>query len=405
MIKISSNIKLYVCLMAILVSFFMPINAAATNINFYSANDILFYDPTDTGCVSATSNSTVDITNNDTLQQIFTSLTTGTNALNAGQASAVMGNMYQESSFDSDEHEAGNDLGYGLVQWTNDPPDYTTGRRANLEAFAASKGVANSNIPMQIEFLLKEYNDTYKAKLASTAFASGTDLAKSTEAWMDIFEVPLKVPANDPAKLNSKRIPAAQAIYNLYGYLAPNSSLTVSNGCNSSDNGVVAGNIVQTAENMALTSPATEGMNQESQARDTYQTAKTQYNPADSDGVPSWSDCGGFVATVMIASGVDPNYPKVGVSTQLAYVKAHPEKYQVIDKSQSTSFSIGDLQPGDIIIKTKEEHTIIYTGQTNYPYVDASLSTAPSNGRVPSVRTSDPNWMLDGTTVVVRLIQ
>lgn len=356
---------------------------------FYSSNDILFYNPdASSACSSTASTSTasVPLTDNPTLKQIFQLLING--GMNAVQAAAVMGNMYAESSFISDRHEVGNDIGYGLVQWS-------FGRRTNLENFAKQKGVPASDVTMQIEFLFKEYNSSYKSRLSSTPFKDGTDITASTKAWMMIFEAPMMSPANDPAALNSKRIPAANTIYGLYQSLAPSStalSATSTSSCNATGNGAVAGNIVATALNLALTAPVKNGTTAKSDARDTYQTAKMQYNPT-----TDWTDCGGFVSTVMKASGVDPNYP-LGTSVEGAYVRAHPEKYKVIDNPSPTG---SDLQPGDILISTTAGHTMLYTGQTGTPYADASLG-----GRVPSVRLStDGVWLLQRNAFIARVIK
>ena len=387
MSRLSVKLNLVGCVVVLLITSVIPVSVFADNTDFYSANDILFYDPTDT-CKSnslspaSINPASINLSDSPQLKQIFQLLVSG--GMNAGQASAVMGNMYQESTFNSDRHEIGNDIAYGLAQWS-------FGRRTNLENFAKQKGVPASDVPMQIEFLLNEYNSSYKSKLDATAFRDGRDIAASTEGWMNVFEKPLMVPANDPAGLNSVRIPAANTVYGLYKNLSPGSVIATS-GCNSSNNGAVAGDIVSTALNFALTTPASDGMTQKSDARDTYQTAKEKYRPE-----ADWTDCGGFVSTVMQASGVDPNYP-IGTSVQMAYVKAHPEKYTVITNPSKTG---SDLQPGDILISTDVGHTIIYTGQQTYPYADASLGH-----HVPSVRPSTGGmWILQHGAVVARVIK
>lgn len=375
------NIKLYFCLIIIIISSLAPLKAFAIGSSFYGANDILFYDPKDTGC-SATISSTksINLVKSESLQQIFQLLING--GMNATQASAVMGNMYGESDFNSGSVES-NGIGYGLVQWS-------FGRRTSLEDYAKQKGVAASDIPMQIEFLLNEYNSTYKSKLNTTDFKDATDVAKATEAWMDIFEAPLMQPANDPAQLNSKRIPGAITIYGFYFNLVPKAVFAV-DGCNGTGNGIVAGDIVKTALNYALKTPATNGMTAISDATPAYQAAKAQYNPS-----VDVTDCGGFVATVMISSGVDPNYPNVGTTTQYNYVKAHPEKYKVIDNP-----TVNDLQPGDILITATAGHTIIYSGNQDYADIDASL-----NDRVPSVRNASSHiWILQNGAIIARVIK
>lgn len=62
---------------------------------------------------------------------------------------AVMGNIYAESRFDPSIIEFGSGAGFGLCQWTGS-------RRAQLEGYAAAKGVSPSDINTQIEFLVAE---------------------------------------------------------------------------------------------------------------------------------------------------------------------------------------------------------------------------------------------------------
>ena len=128
------------------------------------------------------------------------------------------------------------------------------------------------------------------------------------------------------------------------------SASTNTNGCgDSGGNGVVQGDIVQTALNLAWDTSG-HGPN-ESDAKPEYVTAKNRYN----SGIV-FSDCGGFVATTMIASGADTKYVKVQTHLQEAYVKAHPEKYQIIPNKSNTS----NLQPGDIFVSPV--HSYLYVG-------------------------------------------
>jgi len=395
----SARVITLFCLYLFVVSFITQSGLVlAIDEGFYSSNDILFYNPDAVECAtgavvsSGASGNVASLVKSATLQTIFQALING--GMTSVQAAAVMGNMYAESSFDSNKHEIGNDIGYGLVQWS-------FGRRTKLEAFAKQKGVPNSDLAMQMEFLLNEYNSSYKSTLSGTPFSNSPDVAKATESWMTIFEAPLYAPANDPAALNSKRIPAALKIYGFYKDLAPASGVaTTSSGgavgtasC-SSANGAVAGSIIDTALGFALESPATQGMTSKSDARPSYQSAKETINPGG-----QWSDCGVFVATVMIASGVDPDYPKVVTTTQLGYVRSKPTKYEIIEKPTLQQGSVNTLQPGDILITSG--HTEIYTGKSPYPAVDASL-----NDRVPSVRPMGGlAWMLTGGAIAARIIK
>lgn len=361
------------------------------------------YDPNFVDCASSSSftatsstTTTLKITDTPTIKTIFTSLVAG--GMSSVQAAAVMGNMYHESGFNPDAHEVGNNIGYGLVQWS-------FGRRTKYEAYAASKGVAPSDLATQIAYVLSEYNSSYKSSLKGTAFETATDIPKATESWMRIYEAPALKPANDPAGLNSARIPAALQIYNLYSSLGPAAAVgSVTTTDCGSGNGVVAGSIVQTALNLALQSPATTYNYPESSptgpgtdradARNTYQVAKPTYNPS-----VAWSDCGGYIATVMRSSGADPNYPLSGVSNQVKYVESHPEKYTIITNPKAS-----DLQPGDILLTESAGHTTMYVGPTviggvTYTDVDASLGQ-----RVPSVRDSSSHlWMLNNGAIIARI--
>ena len=111
---------------------------------------------------------------------------------------------------------------------------------------------------------------------------------------------------------------------------------------------------------------------------------KQAYDKFNSKG-PGIADCGGFVATVMHASGADKDYPPGGTAAQEAYVRAHPDKYDVVDKVSSTS----DLKPGDILIVNQGSgsgasgHTYIYVGPQsaahNFDEASASLGSRAAN--------------------------
>lgn len=112
-----------------------------------------------------------------------------------------------------------------------------------------------------------------------------------------------------------------------------------------------------------------------------YAAAIREFNPTvRADG----ADCGMFVSTVMKASGADPDYPISGTSNQEAYVRAHPEKYDVVDSVASTA----DLLPGDILIVNQGAgagaagHTYIFVGSqppNGYNEASASLDSRSAN--------------------------
>lgn len=326
---------------------FQPTVCLAVDTDFYSSNDILFYNKSDSNC-SAVASSGVsggdDFEKNDSLQTIFQDLLKG--GMNAIQASAVMGNMYAESGFRSSAQEDGG-TGLGLVQWS-------FGRRDNLEAYAASKGVDVSDVNLQIEFLLKEYNDSYKSSLADTVFEdkSNTDLSAATEAWMNVFERPNAAYAH-----LDRREAAAQRIYTFYSTLDPNAASSTTSSCGGMSNNIIVNTAIKFSRN---------DYNGHDNATpvDAYAAIETT-DP---------TDCGRFVSNVIRNSNIDSNYPVVGVASQYAYIQSHPEKYKIIDSPTS----IGDLQPGDIIIYKDGSHTEIYIGNSagdQFAYAAASLGT------------------------------
>ena len=122
--------------------------------------------------------------------------------------------------------------------------------------------------------------------------------------------------------------------------------------------GVVSGNISQTAVGLAWP----DNSHGDAPPTPAYAAALKQFNqPGFSVTGGKGDDCGIFVATVMRASGADPNYPVSGTVQQADYVIAHPELYTVTYPATSTS----QLQPGDILIlnsDTTESNGVIHVG-------------------------------------------
>ena len=390
----------FIAVIGIVLGTYQPVLAFGEKYDplYYAGNNILFYNPEDTSCGDADLyDGPTDISslkNNEANKAIFQKLlTSDPNKINAVMAAAIMGNMYGESGLDPTASEEPDGPGYGLAQWS------TAGRKQGLETYASQNGGDKSNAITQTGYLLKEYNESFYPILKGTDFDNASDITKATTVWMEIFENPLEQTGEDPSGLNSRRIPAAIAIYGYYKDLYTETGTvtaeTTESNCSS---GVAAGDIVATAVGLALTEPFPNGSYERSSAltaatgytvsRDTFQAAKPQYNPS-----VAWTDCGGFIATIMRASGVDPEYASVGVTVQRNYVRAHPEKYQIIENATAA-----DLQPGDILYV--DGHTTMYTGAETYPNVDASYGE-----RVPSVRNSGNHlWMLGRNATLARFI-
>lgn len=154
---------------------------------------------------------------------------------------------------------------------------------------------------------------------------------------------------------------------------------------------IASSGVVQAALNMAWPGPHSP----QNEAKPEYIEALKKYNPSGLSAASLGADCGIFVSTVVRASGADSEYPISGTSLQAEYVRAHPEKYDVVERVQSTA----DLQPGDILIVNGpgggdggNGHTYIFVGkQSGGDYNQASASynsSDPSQGRMPSLGTA-----------------
>lgn len=140
--------------------------------------------------------------------------------------------------------------------------------------------------------------------------------------------------------------------------------------------GAVQGNIAKTAVNLAWDTSG-HGPNQ-GDAKPIYVTTMDSVNGSTGD--QPYSDCGVFVATVLVSSGAAPDYVKRGTTSQLNYARSHPDKYIVLPSFNSTS----DLHVGDVLVNT--QHTYIYVGkQPN----GKSVAEASLHGHVPQI-DSDP---------------
>jgi len=169
-----------------------------------------------------------------------------------------------------------------------------------------------------------------------------------------------------------------------------------------SNGGVVSGNIAQTAICLAWPDE-THGTT----PTPAYAAALQEYNPSEFTATNGLgTDCGAFVATVMRATGVDPNYPAVSTVAQAEYVIANPNLYQIIYPATSTS----QLQVGDILIINEGTtqnangtinvgqeggaaggHTFIYVGpQAPNGYNEASASYPDRAAGLGTAQLQDP---------------
>lgn len=108
------------------------------------------------------------------------------------------------------------------------------------------------------------------------------------------------------------------------------------------------------------------------------EVAGTNLTPCNSSGcAPMGASCDIFVATVMIYSEADPDFPKYGPNVQEEHMLSHPEMYEEIENVGDTS----NMEPGDILVVSGAEsgrHIYLYVGEIDGQPTQASASF---NGR------------------------
>lgn len=78
--------------------------------------------------------------------------------------------------------------------------------------------------------------------------------------------------------------------------------------------------------------------------------------------------CNQFVASVVIYSGVDPNFPTGVTDDQQSYMESHPEKWQALGKSVDTSvLKAGDILVNNVHVKmVVEDNGVLRLAQASY---------------------------------------
>lgn len=178
--------------------------------------------------------------------------------------------------------------------------------------------------------------------------------------------------------------------------------------CSGSEQG---GIVVQTAMRLAkLSDPDGTGWYVSGDRVPTpeYRQALSTYD-AQPTGYADWyenpgASCDQFVATVMISSGADKDFPHLFPPTQRKYMLNHPEKYQQIVNNHDFSL----LQPGDILVTTGDgdgqRHIMIYGGKINGIDVQIGASNGVHTGYV--YKFTEGSWVLRGFEYLIfRLIQ
>ncbi len=202
-----------------------------------------------------------------------------------------------------------------------------------------------------------------------------TDTANMNAAWPGIY-------TNDGVYTAG----ATSDRYGTYVRFAALAGILASSNCGTNNGGIVAGNILETAKNLAWDQPFTtrpQNSDFKSLAKPSFVAAVKQDGKLALDSPGTYADCGMFVSTVMHVSGADANYPNSGTTIQYNYVTSHPEKYQIINSPTKA-----DLQPGDIIVTAQGGHTAFYGGN-----LGTSASGQPLVAIEASLMQRVPSWV------------
>ncbi|QNE19675.1 M23 family metallopeptidase [Kribbella qitaiheensis] len=308
------------------------------------------------------------------------------NGYSKEQAAGIVGNMIDESSVepmrmqntlpgtktpaaDVDKPGTANDYGggWGIVQWT--PPS----KMITPSRSSGAKDEQIETLEFQLEFLKVQLTGKGPAAegQAGTMLRATKSVEDAAVAFARYYErFGGNEDPNHPRYAKSKA--SAKEVLANFGNAAGGGG--ASGGCAGAGNG----SIVETAFGLAWRD---RGHGQEeADATEAYQKAMPQFNG--STGTWPFSDCGVYVATVMVMSGVDKTYVKRGTGGQRDYVQGS-SKYQVFENLNNVS----QLQPGDIFVN--DGHTYIYVGTfkgtdgMTWNALSASLGSSAGNGRVP----------------------
>jgi hypothetical protein len=301
------------------------------------------------------------------------------NGYSKEQAAGIVGNLIHESSVEPmlkegtiagtrtpagevDQPGTANDWsrGWGIVQWTPASKLITASRRLGI-----TDGRIES-LDYQLDFLKEQLAGDGplpegRAGQLLRATRSPEDAAAAFGRWYERFQG-----SEDPShERYAQRKTAAREVFTTFGSGLVGSVGTAAgpgpDGCGVAGNG----DVVKTA--LALAWDTSGHGKDKGDAKPEYQAMMPRFNGASA--IDPYSDCGVFVATVMVMSGVDKGYVRRGAGSQREYVRRSP-KYEAFEDLDNVS----QLQPGDIFVHGG--HTFIYTG--NYQGGDGKTYNAAS---------------------------
>lgn len=345
--------------------------------SFYSNNDILFYDPR---CDTGVAQGLISLQGKDNLEKILKFLMDPARGLTLAQSAGIIGNLMAESQLDPSIIQGGghanadyrpvSGVGFGLAQWTfpaRQQPlvDY-------INTHVPTKDI--TDLDGQVNFLWNELSTTHsnslrKLKETSTPLDAAISFHKYYEGSAD-----------SAARVEQVRGANAQKIYDQYkdapaiagstavgtdGKPVINSTSTVAKNVGRSCLPTAAGgDLISLVQQYAW--PEYRGL--DTTPTDAYRAAIERAAPAGRyiGGISHPGiDCGGFVTTLIIDSGFDPNYNYGSLKSQGAGATSRQEAWLKANWKTISMNDATDRQPGDVAIN--ETHTYIFVGPDAFP--------------------------------------
>lgn len=336
---------------------------------------------------------------------------TGGKPLNREQAMGIMGNLMEES-YGANNFAIQNDhskekwktcdnncvlawgnadgKGIGIVQWD-------TGRRIKLVKFAISEGTQWHDLNTQLKYLKSEMDSGYDSdQLVKGGFH---DMTKSIDEYTKIWNVWFErsgasgTPAGD-----NPRIKKANDFAALYtGGSGGSSGGGLSSNCLGGGMGSVdTSNLIQLAiasawpnRNDSLGSCPQGYTNCGlSFAKPEYIAAKEAAEAATGQDPLRglFASCDRYVATMLRATGTDPNFPWGDTGLQGNYLRNNKNGWQKI--------SCQDRQPGDVL--WRPGHIMLYLGNVNGKDSLGSASHKERTAAINPVSCSGSRFNADG---------
>ena len=394
-------VKRYLYLLLSLgLAFFLPatsVNAlSAADLKFYAQNNIMFIDDEDSPLADCLNGDLVNLGDNSK---------TALNYLikkgySKTSAAAIVGNLIAESGVVPNKKEGGeliNDTswrltewekfgsrGFGIAQWTS------AGRQTSLQNFADTNGLPVISMEAQLGYLFDELQRGVRGATSKLENMNTLSLEEATFFMYRRFETPRSsfCTTNDRAGCYNTYAPSSyaelsetetssaySAFMNRLKYaksaLAEVGDITETSGtettpisslsCTGITSGSASANkIVDIAKQMSW--PNADGTcdsafgpvawKPRSSNNGGVRACSATLTPVgklaqQAVGGLSLRDCGKFVGAVMIYSQVDPDFPRVGVRSQMAYMNSSQKWTKVSTDGQA--FPQTSLQPGDVL--------------------------------------------------------